>query len=203
MRTITQRFLLLLLGLSQCTLQATTTSQCKCVYGEPCWPSFVDFAKLSAEVPEPLLRPLPPASPCYASANSTECAEVVNRWHDGNWRADQPGSMQAPNFETYTFPDGTIEACYLNTTLGVPCGQGSVPVVGVDARSSWDVQAAVKFAARHNLRLVACVCPCWRRECFPLVVASDGRVMKCAPLVPKGLQWHADVHNYGLPRSGR
>ena len=154
MRAITRRLSLLLLGLSQFTLQAATTSQCKCVYGEPCWPSFVDFAKLSAEVPEPLLRPLPPASPCYTSANSTECAEVVNRWHDGNWRADQPGSMQAPNFETYTFPDGTIEACYLNTTLGMPCGQGSVPVFGVDARSTWDVQAAVKFAARHNLRLV-------------------------------------------------
>jgi hypothetical protein len=40
------------------------------------------------------------------------------------------------------------------TTLGVPCTQGSVPVIGVDARSVGDIQAAVKFAVKHNLRLV-------------------------------------------------
>jgi hypothetical protein len=42
----------------------------------------------------------------------------------------------------------------MNTTLGVPCEQGSVPIVGVDARSVGDIQAAVKFAVEHNLRLV-------------------------------------------------
>ncbi|GLB39902.1 putative oxygen-dependent FAD-linked oxidoreductase family protein [Lyophyllum shimeji] len=62
--------------------------------------------------------------------------------------------MQSPNFETYIFGNGTISACYLNTTLGVPCGQGSVPVIGVDARSVGDVQATVQFASKHNLRLV-------------------------------------------------
>ena len=62
--------------------------------------------------------------------------------------------MQAPNFETFILKNGSIDACYLNTTLGSPCGQGSVPVVGVDARSVKDVQAAVAFASKHNLRLV-------------------------------------------------
>ncbi|KAG5652218.1 hypothetical protein H0H81_005800 [Sphagnurus paluster] len=62
--------------------------------------------------------------------------------------------MQAPNFETYIFGNGTIDACYLNTTLSYPCGKGSVPPVGVEARSIADIQAAVRFAAEHNLRLV-------------------------------------------------
>ncbi|OJA14644.1 hypothetical protein AZE42_02660, partial [Rhizopogon vesiculosus] len=62
--------------------------------------------------------------------------------------------MQAPNFETYVFNNGTIDACYLNTSLGVPCSQGSVPIIGVNATTSEDVQAAVKFAVRHNLKLV-------------------------------------------------
>ena len=61
--------------------------------------------------------------------------------------------MQSPNFETFTLPNGMFEACYINTALDVPCGQGSVPVIGVDARSVADIQAAVKFAAKHNLRL--------------------------------------------------
>jgi hypothetical protein len=42
----------------------------------------------------------------------------------------------------------------LDTTFGIPCGQGSIPPVGVDARSPSDVQAAVKFAKQHNLKLV-------------------------------------------------
>jgi hypothetical protein len=61
--------------------------------------------------------------------------------------------MQSPNFESFIFNNGSISACYLNTTLGVPCQQGSVPIIGVDARSVSDIQAAVKFAANHNLRL--------------------------------------------------
>jgi hypothetical protein len=62
--------------------------------------------------------------------------------------------MTFPYFETFIFQNGTISGCYFNTTLGFPCGQGSVPPVGVDARTVQDVQAAVKFASKHNLRLV-------------------------------------------------
>jgi len=62
--------------------------------------------------------------------------------------------MQDTNYEVFIFPNKTISACYLNTTLGVPCGQGSVPPVGVDARSGSDIQAAVNFARQHDLKLV-------------------------------------------------
>jgi hypothetical protein len=62
--------------------------------------------------------------------------------------------MQTPSFETFMFGNGTISACYLDATLGFPCEQGSVPAVGVDARSAQDVQAAITFASKHNLRLV-------------------------------------------------
>ena len=62
--------------------------------------------------------------------------------------------MQSINFETYELHKGHISACHLDTTLGIPCGQGSIPPVGVDARSESDVQAAVNFAKQHNLKLV-------------------------------------------------
>jgi FAD/FMN-containing dehydrogenase len=63
--------------------------------------------------------------------------------------------MQNTNFETFVFrKDHIVSACYLDTTLGIPCGQGSVPPIGVDARSENDVQAAVNFAKQHNLKLV-------------------------------------------------
>ncbi|KAI0787901.1 FAD-binding domain-containing protein [Fomes fomentarius] len=152
---MTKLWLLFLLGLVQHdVLAATPGRSCRCLYGEPCWPSPSDIAKLAASVPQPLLFPEPPASPCYSSTNSSGCADVIKGWTDGNWRADQPGAMQSPNFETYILQNGTIDTCYLNTTLWAPCGQGSVSAIGVDARSPKDIELAVKFAARHNLRLV-------------------------------------------------
>ena len=129
------------------------TTSCRCLYGQSCWPSQDDFAQLASQVSQPLVTPSPPAKPCYVDSQSADCTVVHNGWLDGNWRADQPGAMEASNFETYIFPNGTIEACYLNTTLGVPCGQGSVSPIGVDARTVEDVQAAIKFATEHNLRL--------------------------------------------------
>ncbi|PIL35787.1 hypothetical protein GSI_02517 [Ganoderma sinense ZZ0214-1] len=79
----------------------------------------------------------------------------IQGWFDGNWRANHSGAMQNINYEAYIFPNGTIDACYLNTTLGAPCRQGSVSVIGVDARTVEDIQAAVMFAAKHEgLRLV-------------------------------------------------
>ena len=108
-----------------------------------------------SQVSQPLVRPIPPASACYpATSPSGNCSEVTANWNDGNWRANQTGALQSPNFETFIFPNNTISACYLNTTLGFPCTQGSIHIIGVDARTPEDIQAAVRFAAAHNLRLV-------------------------------------------------
>ncbi|KAI3596663.1 fad binding domain-containing protein [Moniliophthora roreri] len=88
------------------------------------------------------------------SSPSGNCTDVQIHSSNGNWRADQAGSMQSINFQSFVFRNGTISACYLDTSLGIPCGQGSIPPIGVDARSVEDVQAAVRFASEHNLRLV-------------------------------------------------
>jgi len=128
---------------------------CCCTHNDPCWPNSATFAGLESQVSQPLIYPVPTASACYPPTNpSGNCSEVIQNWTDGNWRSSIPGSMEAPNFETFEFKNGTISACYLNTTLGVPCEQGSVPVIGVDARTPGDIQAAVNFAVQYNLKLV-------------------------------------------------
>ncbi|KAF8814778.1 FAD-binding domain-containing protein [Phlegmacium glaucopus] len=118
-------------------------STCRCLYGQSCWPDQNEFATLATQLSQPLLHPLPPAFPCYQpSAPSGSCSNVIANYTNGNWRT------------AFIFPNDTLSACYLNTTLGIPCGQGSVPPVGVDARSGGDVQTAVNFAKQHNLKLV-------------------------------------------------
>ena len=138
----------------QILVASKAASNCRCLYGQSCWPSQSDFATLSTQLSQPVLHPLPPESACYPpSAPSGNCSDVIVNYTNGSWRSDQPGSMQNTNFETFIFHNNTISACYLNTTLGIPCGQGSVPPIGVDARSASDVQAAVNFATQHNLKL--------------------------------------------------
>ena len=137
------------------TIATQATPRCRCLYGEPCWPSQAAFDTLATQVSQPLIHPVPPATPCYSDGlNSATCAAVIAGWNNGTWRSDQPGAMQNINYETFEFANGTIDACYFNTTIGAPCLQGSVSAIGVDARTPADVQAAVKFAKEHNLRLV-------------------------------------------------
>ena len=127
----------------------------RCLYGDPCWPNENEFANLASQLSQPILQPRSPASACYSPSSSADsCANVSAHFTDGSWRSDQHGAMQMINFETFEFHKGHIEACYLDTTLGISCEQGSVPPVGVDARSESDVQAAVNFAKQHNLKLV-------------------------------------------------
>ncbi|KAF9260675.1 FAD-binding domain-containing protein [Marasmius fiardii PR-910] len=153
-----------MLGTTHCTLLATFIlsltsgsfgSDCKCLYGDSCWPSDSEFKKLASEVSQPVIRPTPPQAACYpASSPSGNCTDVQTNMFDGNWVSDRAGAYQNINFQEYIFPNGTISACYANVSLGFPCEQGNVPPIGVEARSVADIQAAVRFVAKHNLRLV-------------------------------------------------
>ena len=128
--------------------------QCRCIYGDPCWPTDAEFSSLASLLSQPLLHPLPTAYPCYPPSGPVgNCSEVQELYADGVFRSNLSGSMQNTNFETYLFSNGTIDACYLNVTLSIPCNQGSVPPIGVDIRKAEDAQAAINFAREKNLRL--------------------------------------------------
>lgn len=128
---------------------------CRCVQGASCWPSPEDFKRLGLWVSQPLLRPRPPPNPCYSrSGNRKACEEVHAQYLNGTWRADNPGAMQNVNFEAYISPGGIIEACPLNATAGAKCEQGSIPPIGVDARTVEDIQVALIFARHYNLKIV-------------------------------------------------
>jgi hypothetical protein len=134
---------------------SNTQPSCRCLYGESCWPSSQEFSALSANLSQPLIHPVPPASPCYPLGHpSGNCSLVQTLSTDAIWRSDQAGAYENTNFEAYYAQNGSINACYLNTTLGQPCQQGSIPPIGVDARTVEDIQAAVKFASQHNLKIV-------------------------------------------------
>ena len=108
---------------------------CRCTFGSDCWPSDSKFQVLASKVAQPLIRPIPPATPCYHSA-AGDCTDVRAGWFNGIWRSDQPGAAEHPNLEAYAFLSRTIQGCYLNTTLGFPCQRGNVPVMSRKLSSS-------------------------------------------------------------------
>lgn len=58
--------------------------------------------------------------------------------------------MEWPNWEAW--PEQG-ESCYPDTEKSVPCGQGRVSLYTILAESPQDIQAGVRFAREHNLRL--------------------------------------------------
>jgi hypothetical protein len=151
------RFACLFVSLAAAASASTVVRRgatCRCTSDQKCWPSQSDFQTLSSQLSQPLIYPFPIASACYPQSNpSGNCTNVTLSFEDTNWRTRQSGAYQILNRETFTEPNGTIEACFLNTTLGFPCDQGSVPVIGVDARTPEDIQTAVNFTSNFNLRL--------------------------------------------------
>ncbi|KIJ06449.1 hypothetical protein PAXINDRAFT_91967, partial [Paxillus involutus ATCC 200175] len=152
MKVLTTLSLLVTCGLATAW---RSRQRCLCTSDQSCWPNASEFSQLQTQVSQPLIYPSPTASACYPTSDpSGNCTEVIEQRTNGTWRSSMPGSMEAPNLETFMFKNGTIDACYPNTTITGTCGQGMVPVIGVDARSVADIQAAVNFAVKHNLKLV-------------------------------------------------
>lgn len=142
---------------SQSALTRLGTHSCRCLAGDACWPGADEFSSLAAKVSRPLIYPVPFASVCHPSSPhfaDDQCAEAVDRSSDAIWRADQVGALQNVNFQTYIHDNGTVEGCYLDSSLSQTCDQGSLPTVGIDARNAQDIQQAVLFVRKHNLQLV-------------------------------------------------
>lgn len=135
----------------------TTSAKCYCTPSQSCWPSFsalTTFAKTLSS-PRALIQVHPSAYACHdPHYDATACSIAKASQTDSVWIANQPGSMDTMTFETSIFGNITTMACDFNTARTTPCGQGSVPTVGVNATTENDIVQALKFANTHNLRVV-------------------------------------------------
>ncbi|KAF9970056.1 hypothetical protein BGZ73_007349 [Actinomortierella ambigua] len=127
--------------------------QCKCQPHDPCWPTPSTWSSFNATVHGRLIATTPVAQPCYPSSpsyNPATCATVQKGYYYEDWRQQQPGAFQYTNWEVGQ--DG--QGCLLSQSLTGTCAQGAVPVYSVKAATVEDVQATVRFASTHNLKLV-------------------------------------------------
>lgn len=142
---------------------------CRCRPWEQCWPTLEAWSCLNASLNSHLVDLRPIAAVCQEPNLDQPACDIVRRMSDsGRWRAGQPGlSFQSSSFEqALTECPGALintlwesglgpnEACSLSSAQGQSCHQGRIPLYAAIVESAQEVQTAVKFAGKHNLRLV-------------------------------------------------
>ncbi|KAI0031018.1 FAD-binding domain-containing protein [Vararia minispora EC-137] len=117
--------------------------RCRTQPGDPGFPSTADWATLNDTIDGRLLTVIPSAEVC-AQLNCTEA-----QWTSSVFRDMIPGQMNQYNWEQ-DYDAVPPELCLRN---GTTCAQGNVPLYAVNATTTEHVQAGIRFAARHNLRV--------------------------------------------------
>ncbi|KAF8527003.1 FAD-binding domain-containing protein [Hysterangium stoloniferum] len=121
-----------------------STSQCFTQPGDPRFPTAAELASFNASINGRLMNVVPSANFCQSLGG---CSDA--QWTDGNFRNDIIGAMLQYNWEQdYTSTPPSL--CLRNGTV---CGQGNVPILGVNATTVEHIQAAVRFAKFHNLKV--------------------------------------------------
>ncbi|KAJ7203186.1 FAD-binding domain-containing protein [Mycena rebaudengoi] len=138
-----------LLSYSSSSAQAKPGSDerraCRNVPGSAGFPTAAAWKALNSTVSGRLVDVVPTAKYCANLPGG--CTD--EQWTSAIFRITIPGAMDQSNFEQ-AYDASPPSLCFRN---GTTCGQGNVPLYSVEAKTTEDIQAAVKFASRYNLRL--------------------------------------------------
>lgn len=125
---------------------------CRCRPHEPCWPSSDKWSTLNDTIQGNLVTVKPLGTVCHdPTFNDAACQVVTNMTTNSLWRSQQPAAVQWTNWEAWSEVN---ETCYIDLPRSDPCKQGRVPLYSAVVKTAEHIQAAVKFAAQYDLRLV-------------------------------------------------
>ncbi|KAJ5820416.1 hypothetical protein N7474_006007 [Penicillium riverlandense] len=124
---------------------------CRCLPNQSCWPSDHEWAALNNTLQGNLVAVRPVAAVCHeGDFDATACSAVQAQWANSTWRASEPGAVQWENWEAWPERD---QSCYDTTPQNEECGQGRISLYSAIVQTTNQIQRAVQFASRHNLRL--------------------------------------------------
>ncbi|KAF8527001.1 FAD-binding domain-containing protein [Hysterangium stoloniferum] len=133
------------LSLILSSVSGKSTSQCFTQPGDPRFPTTAELASFNATIDGRLMNVVPSVKFCESIGG---CSDA--QWSDGNFKNDIIGALLQYNWEQdYTSTPPSL--CLRNGTV---CGQGNVPILGVNATTVEHIQAAVRFGNFHNLKIV-------------------------------------------------
>ncbi|KAH8811073.1 hypothetical protein F5884DRAFT_819480 [Xylogone sp. PMI_703] len=137
-------------AVAQTLLVANPSLACKVIPGDSGWPSLSLWQSLNSSLEGRLSTPSPIGLPCYPGPlmNIEQCEAAINVSLTEQGIANDP--------LLYEYPPITLTCPPVDPSLtqGKTCDLSSYPSYIVNTTKVPDVQAAVSFAARYNIRLV-------------------------------------------------
>ncbi|KAJ5103124.1 FAD-binding type 2 [Penicillium argentinense] len=131
----------------------TAYSTCKNIPGDAGWPGPGVWHHLNNTVGGRLIGTIPVAHIChnagiYPAFNETACVALQEAFSDAGAQTlePQPGEMLNPYFMN--------TSCSPFTSQSLPCELGNRAVYSINVTGPADVQAGLRFASDHNIRLV-------------------------------------------------
>ncbi|ORY64797.1 uncharacterized protein BCR38DRAFT_341988 [Pseudomassariella vexata] len=138
-----------LFGIATATSTATSdsTTSCKCFPSDECWPSTGEWDALNTTVSGRLIATVPLGAPCHdPSYDKSACEGLQGGWQYEEVHFNSSSSIMAPFFAN--------QSCDPFQPQSQPCKLGNYVHYAVDATGPADVQMAIAFARRKNIRLV-------------------------------------------------
>ncbi|PGH19693.1 hypothetical protein AJ80_03848 [Polytolypa hystricis UAMH7299] len=141
-----------LLALPGTIFGASGRGHCRCTPEKPCWPSTTKWRALNDSIDGNLLSLKPVGYVCHNPTYDEEACSNLMKMNDNSlWKSGEPGAVLSPNWEIW--PERN-ESCFAESPRNAPCGQGRIPIYSTIVRTPFHIQRAVRFADKHNLRLV-------------------------------------------------
>lgn len=103
-----------------------------------------------------LIKTVPPGSVCYPTQpdyNLDACDEVISNWTNWTFHSSNPASSSSAKGCDPIYPNGTsIHGDVSARDKG--CNLGPLPVYVVKATGASDIQQALAFAKKNNIRVI-------------------------------------------------
>lgn len=133
---------------------SSASHDCRSIPGDSSWPERSIWADLNTTLHGKLIASVPIAAPCHKTVqgeanplfDEERCASLRDHWFYPETHLPDPSSPMA-----YPFSNNSCNPFLDHDT---PCTLGSHPVYTINATSTADFQAAIRFVKDHNIRLV-------------------------------------------------
>nr|WCO08189.1 RNase T2 protein [Pestalotiopsis microspora] len=127
------------------------TNSCRVLPGDAQWPKVSDWNSLNKTIQGRLIASVPLSSVCHDAPfnnyNADACAAVQTTWNETKLtHINQPSEFLSMYFNNYT--------CDPFTPKSQPCELGNFVSYVVNVTEASDVQSAISFAKKNNVRLV-------------------------------------------------
>ncbi|MED7788582.1 FAD-binding protein [Francisella sp. 19X1-34] len=119
---------------SQVTTEVKSTSICRCLPSQSCWPTKEQWSTFAKSLKGKLIKPLAPLDKCKLNSDSKDCKASIVKIKNPFYLQSDPGRNES---------QGWYGAWSNNASS-----------YAVEAANTNDVVQAVNFAREHNLRLV-------------------------------------------------